>query len=55
MFILTWIVLSIVNNGTEVPEWILATVGLAAFIEVCWWVFVILATIVNAIIEKVRG
>lgn len=54
MFILTYIILSFVNNTAEVPEWILATVGLVAILEGAWWVFMIVVMIISAIIESVK-
>lgn len=54
MFIAIYVILSIVNNSTEVPAWILAAVGIVAFIEAAWYVFMIVIMIIGAILERVQ-
>lgn len=55
MFIAIYVILSIVNANTEVPEWIYLTSGIAALIEFSFYAFIILMAIISAIIEKVKG
>lgn len=52
MFIVAYIVLSIVDANAEVPEWILLTAGVAAIIEISWYALIIIVAIISAITDR---